>query len=368
MSKIRITTLTPVHVGSGNLLHYNTDFISYKDKYDYLGIVDEYRILQLVGKEHLGDWLLSIDKGEDTKAFVARYAPRVAPSAYLKRSAFLFTKIEATDTLKECLHNGLGVPYLPGSSLKGAIRTAVTATLARRLDLQGVASLSPDKLAAAVEKRLFGQEPQSDIFRFVQVGDAYFPKDCEGALRLVMSLNVTSDRNLQPKRDKKPQLAEVILSDEQAEFALKINTQLYRTVKPYMDKMGTLPSEMETVAGLFALVNRHTQRLVEEEMEIWKSIGADRDGADGYLEQMEQMAAAARNCGEGSCVLRLGHTSGWRFITGAWGEELPSFDPFIVNAARPGNRNKYSEYVFPKSRRADADGDVLGFVKLEIVK
>jgi CRISPR type III-A-associated RAMP protein Csm5 len=34
-------------------------------------------------------------------------------------------------TLKECIHSGLGVPYIPGSSIKGAIRTAIVATLAQ---------------------------------------------------------------------------------------------------------------------------------------------------------------------------------------------------------------------------------------------
>jgi hypothetical protein len=65
--------------------------------------------------------------------------------------------------------------------------------------------------------------------------------------------------------------------------------------------------------------------------------------------------------------LRIGHASGWRFITGAWSEQLPFFDSSVVNAARSGNASKYSEYSFPKSRRTASDGDLMGFVKLSML-
>ena len=72
-------------------------------------------------------------------------------------------------------------------------------------------------------------------------------------------------------------------------------------------------------------------------------------------------------CQEGKeCVLRLGHASGWRFITGAWTENLDNFKSEIVPASRPKNFN-YEQYVFPKSRRLDEDGDIFGFVKLELL-
>ena len=63
-------------------------------------------------------------------------------------------------------------------------------------------------------------------------------------------------------------------------------------------------------------------------------------------------------------MLRIGHGSGWRFITGAWSEQLKNFNE-IVNASRP-NSYRYTQYDFPKSRRIDEDGDVLGFVKLSM--
>ena len=41
------------------------------------------------------------------------------------------------------------------------------------------------------------------------------------------------------------------------------------------------------------------------------------------------------------------------------------FDTDIVSASRPQNA-KYSEYMFPKSRRLGSDGELVGFVKLSL--
>ena len=58
-----------------------------------------------------------------------------------------------------------------------------------------------------------------------------------------------------------------------------------------------------------------------------------------------------------SCILRVGHASGWRFITGAWTERLDNFNTDVVNATRPRNF-RYQDYDFPKTRRVDEDSDV----------
>ena len=81
---------------------------------------------------------------------------------------------------------------------------------------------------------------------------------------------------------------------------------------------------------------------------------------------MEKILAEINSCEKGKeCVIRIGHASGWRFITGAWTEELENFHDVVIPASRPKNFN-YTEYDFPKSRRIDEESDVLGFVKLKL--
>lgn len=357
MSKIQITTLTPVHIGSGNFLQYNTEFVRTATSTEqFLRVIDDRKILELIGEEHLNDWLLSIERKESIKDLVKRYAPQSKVADYSKRRMALFSDVKETDTLKECIHNGFGVPYIPGSSIKGAIRTAVLASKVEQVN--ELSHKIKDKFgkikASSVEKELFGKEPNSDVFRFLHVGDAYFEKNAEIALRLVMRLNITGNKEtLVPSvRDCKPQLVEAIGTEEKASFQMKLMQNF----------------KMESsIPDLFQLVNVHTRGLVKEEMHIWQEYG-NRTGADEYIEKMNIILNVIKGCESDECVLRIGHASGWRFITGAWTENLPNFETDVVNAARPGNYSKYSNYDFPKSRRADSDGDLLGFVKLKIVE
>ena len=114
------------------------------------------------------------------------------------------------------------------------------------------------------------------------------------------------------------------------------------------------------------MINKHTKYLVNDEISYWEGKLEEYDGAEDFIESLRKVLDSAEKCKDGKeCVLRIGHGSGWRFITGAWSESLDNFSD-IVAASRPNN-NVYQGYDFPKSRRMDPDGDILGFVKLSIM-
>jgi hypothetical protein len=112
------------------------------------------------------------------------------------------------------------------------------------------------------------------------------------------------------------------------------------------------------------MINQHTKILVNDEIEYWNDI--NKVGAEDYINEMQKIMNEVDNCKQGkSCVLRIGHASGWRFITGAWTEALNNFKEVVVPASRPKNHT-YTEYDFPKTRRLDEESFVLGFVILTI--
>lgn len=383
MSKIIIETLSPIHIGSGDLLQNNTDFVVSKHgKESYIYVTEEAKILELIGSEHIDNWLLSIEKKESTVELVKRYAPNALPADYSQRQVFCYaTGIKTDETLKETIHNGQGLPYIPGSSIKGAIRTAVLTSFVdivrdkedkiiqkRRIKKEGQQPLEVPKLdknnnkllyADIIEKELFGSDPNSDIFRFIRVGDAYFDKNSTIATRMI-NLNITHKDNLFDIS--KPQLIEAIGNEETSTFSLNVTADYYKWVKSKFPTLGNLPAELQSISGLFSLINMHTQKLIEDEIEYWKNV--ETTGAEYYIETLEDLLEEVKECrNESSCVLRIGHGSGWRFITGAWTEQLSNFKTDVINAARPQNY-RYSEYDFPKTRRVDEDSYVLGFVKL----
>ena len=370
MSKIKITTLTPVHVGSGNMLQFNSDFITVENlatKEKFIQIIDDRKILSIIGSENIENWVYSIERKEDTKSFIKRMAPESKIIDYSKRRMHCFAKNISDEYLKECLHNGLGLPYIPGSSIKGAIRTAVMSSLVSNIDnIERKINVHGKINASIIEKEMFGDSPYTDYFKFIKVGDAYFEKGSEIAIRLVMYLNINQSGYLHPIKNNKPQLAEAIGVEETSEFELSIDKSRYNFSISKDDSIHTMPTEVSSISNLFMLVNSHTRKIVSEEIDFWKQMEQTRTGADPYITALEDILDSINGCNEGKeCILRLGHGSGWRFITGAWSEELENFD-LVKNASRPKN-HLYEEYDFPKSRRADEDGDLLGFVKLSVM-
>lgn len=369
MSKVKLKTLTPVHVGSGVMLQHNTDFVTVKAGDGIvLRIIEDKKILELIGKQHVNDWVLSIERKDNTKDFVKLHAPNAKVADYSRRKLTCeVTNIKKDDTLKECIHNGMGYAYIPGSSIKGAIRTAIVATLAKSLvGLEGKISSGFKPNATKVEKELFGNQVNEDLFRFLQVGDAYFENDVEMATRMV-NLNIREKRDIWDAS--KPQLVEAIDENNTSIFQLKVLDEYHEWVKSKSNdkfSLKDLPTEMDSISNLFSTINQHTKGLLEEEIEFWSDYNEDVEVND-YIELMKEVLEATNTCKAGeSCVLRIGHGSGWRFITGAWSEKLSNFTSDVVAASRPRNNN-YENYPFPKTRRLDEFGDIFGFVKLEII-
>lgn len=364
MNKIKITALSPVHIGSGNLMQNNIDFVVVSDGEDsYIHVTDDRKILELIGADHVDHWLASIEKGESTKKLVETFAPSKTVSDYAKRRITCCSSgIKPADTLKEQLHNGLGIPYIPGSSIKGAIRTSLLSVLSENVrDKESKIFVRGKIKASLIESQLFGRDPNSDLFRFIQVGDAYFEKDSTIATRMV-NLNIRKKDELYD--GSKPQLIEAIGIGETTTFQLDVKKSVHGFAKHDFPELKSLPGEMQSLTSIFKTINSHTSKLIKEEITFWKE--KKISGSEDYLDIMTEMLEETKNCEGGlSCILRIGHGSGWRFITGAWTESLHNFDE-VVSASRPKNYN-YKGYPFPKSRRIDEDSDLLGFVKLSIM-
>ncbi len=272
-------------------------------------------------------------------------------------------------TLKEQLHDGNEKPYIPGSTIKGAIRSALFNTLMnkrRNLGEHEISNGNNRATAQGLEKRLFGEDPNHDILRFLRVGDAYFEKGCTISMEL-NSLNIVKNGSSVEKSTKSAQLVEAITVDELAEFGMDINLDLWESCIS-KEKVNGKIEGLSSLENLFSLINKNTLSLIEEELSFWDEDLTNDDVLD-YKARLEEVLETTVACQNGkSCVLRLGHGMGWSFIVGNWAKngEIVNDELWekIKNASRPNNQQYYRDYAFPKTRRVDADMDVLGFVKL----
>lgn len=374
MSKIKIETITNVHIGSGELLSQNNDFCLAVDSegYDVIGIIDPRKVMKLVGVEHIDSWVAAIERKRPIGDFVHQYAPKATVEDYSSRIVERFSG-RATETLKECIHDGLGRPYIPGSSIKGAIRTAVLATLAAELPSERLDILARNgkPSASVMEKKLFGDTPNADIFRFLHVGDAIFGDLLTSAVNMV---NVNEREKHSFWDESKSQTIEALSIGDETTFLMRLKLDSYRNSS---DAVGQLPKCMMSMPQLFDAINAHTLSLLGSEIDYWMEM-KDADATnkvDAYIAECKKVKSEAEKCLSGqSCILRIGHGSGWRFITGAWSERSSLFYDKVVPAARPNNAKKYADYDFPKSRRVCKgcrnspidDCCLLGFVKLTL--
>lgn len=365
MSQIKIETITDVHIGSGNALILNNEIFETKDEEGYVvyAVIDPRRVFDLIGKEGVEAWVSAIERQRPLSDVMLRYAPAAKARQYSKRmiAKYFDGSLPNPPQIKEYIHNGMGLPYIPGSSLKGAIRTAVLATLARPVanDYRGKTNGSD------IEHNLLGSDPYHDVFRFLQVGDATFNyDDCTEALRMV-NLNERERGDYWDRS--KASVVEALAPHLAAKFQLKLDIDRYRIAKSVVQRM---PQEMGSLKALFRTINSHTQYLLKTEHSHWldREPNDDSDKTTQYIDKIRKLRADAAECEKTngqSCLLRVGSGSGWRFMTGAWSEKRLDFDSFVVPKSR-SNNDSYRQYCFPKTRRLTDGVDLLGFVKLTI--
>ena len=382
---IKLEALTPIHIGSGAFLQNNVEFVR-SDRSLY--IIDPQKLLSIIGIDNLDNWVKAIENGDDITEFIKGMNIEAHPSKYSRREIKFDcnTQLFEQTTLKVCMHDARDLAYIPGSSIKGAIRTAIFNAIASKkyINANSINTKSKKFACQGPEKYLFGKSPNSSIFRFIQVGDAYFPAGCEVTLNEV-NLNIRK-KTEELLDKKKQQLVEAIGKGYEAQFSIKIlneyNSFAYKESLErdkitdnarYKTELKKLPYCITSIEGLLGTINKYTERLIKEEIEIWEKNMCEHNDdatAKAYVESMKKILDEVRKCGKGQCILRLGQASGWRFTTGAWTEGLSIFKSTIVPMARPKNKeNNYEMYDFPKTRRIGEGSDnILGFVKLTIVE
>lgn len=370
MTSVKLKTLTPVHIGSGRELARDVEFLQWNNE---IGVIDEKKTLEIIGEENIGTWVAIIESQEPLLNYLTTIKKNLKLMDVCKYTMPLYAnKYSQTRTLKEQLRNGTGKPYIPGSSIKGAIRTALLNIFLEKLqrnwredELKNKRGNFSDK---AVQSIIFGKDPNHDFMRFLKTGDALFSNDSMIVLS-VLSLNYL---NGQTKRDEKLlQLTETIEYDFDTEFRMKLDLDLWQKNIEFGIIRKEIPDFLKDLPSLFKVLNDFTASLLQKEIEFWEE-DAEIDAVYEYIDDCQQLLEDCKNCRENEAVLRLGHGSGWLFMTGGWVKN-PTFindkgkDNLyekIIDKTRPKNKF-YKDYFFPKTRRMDEDGELLGFVKLE---
>ncbi|MDI9358633.1 MAG: type III-A CRISPR-associated RAMP protein Csm5 [Phycisphaerales bacterium] len=398
MATIKLTALTPIHIGNGN----NYTRPEYLKEGNRLLLIDDQKLYEQIpekdrNKEMMG-WANDVQAMRQIDTLLTRLGINTVEvkNAIAKRSIPIApnttnTNLEITNNgnIRQQIYTGSGKPYIPGSSLKGAIASALLGAVAENIAFNDTVSRDrnnqmltdrrgqykhDDKL---IQKTYFGnindRNNNNPIFRFLQVGDAEF-KEGDTEIRQVNGSTLHRDPNnyrwdsITSMEHNLNNLIECITRKSEAIFRINdisqtltpkheiIRTSMRNTVRA--DRLDNL-----NLNTLFEKINQGTLGTIENlSAKLSKFSPDDSQILTVFSKTITTYIKDQNNT---TCILRLGWGSGYDFITGGWQRKMSDRDRnnLYDSLKRGGAMNPFP---YPKTVRTTG-GMPLGFVKLEII-
>ena len=357
MEKLEIEVLTPIHIGTGDTI----DSLEYTlgesfNRVDMVTIFED----EDFNYEYYKKVFEISDRLKNKNVL---YSAKLHSSTKQRLLAAKKRGARGTTEVLEHLKSYVSV-YLPGASIKGAIRTSVlVAAIERAPSLLDIAekavntSKVGDKFASRnLEGRVFGKDPQYDIMRALIVSDSEELEVHEG------TLSVEEVRIAPMKRE-----GSLSLFCETIKQGVKLtcNTKLDEFVLT-----GEVASTLEfterrwMVDDVCGPCNRFARIIISHEIDYFSSLG---DEFVGIVQQYERLDDRLQNLPENSFLLRVGWGTGW--ISHTIGALLKREGIDATRVVRTLSRSNVLEQ-FPKSRKLIYRGEtpygVLGWVEVKI--
>ncbi len=362
--KLAVEILTPVHVGSGQELHRELDYIEQRGQ---VFVVDQNQTFNDIasGNAELDTLQQANSKLSDLVKLADAYHGYLLPG---------LSKTPMPERIRACMKDAMFLPYLPGSSIKGAIRTALLAEWLRSNPSEATKRLpqgnrSPKMAATDITKYAFGPDPNKDLLRALHVGDANFQT---GDLRLAdvrwLNISKTNDkesakwRNMSNRRnenrwqDASGIYAEALAPDAIAVMALQWDQFLLNDLGHWDAPKHGLKLLPRDSAGLFTKLNKHAEYILRQEIEFFQ-----RYRQETIVQRCKTLLQSVQQA-DNAAYLRLAWGSGWRGMTGDWQDAETQKE--MRSLYKLGKRESD---IFPKTRRLAVQGDPclpLGWVKL----
>lgn len=324
---LRVTALTPLHVGQGDVVRRNRDY---------------------------ADWRLEERKGS---IVLEPGGPRRNPAPIPLRGQ---PDLRDYNELRLHLEDGCGHLLLPGSSLKGAMKTAwLGREFLRRKDEPGLRRALFAQDTDVLLDQLVGEEFHEDPWQNIALSDLAFAERRAERLQIWSMTGNAADKKTwdwaaKPRR----WLLECIPPG--AEGLSHLHLPWFQTWA------GTRTHPVEATDLLFAVHSGSYNCLVKERR-YWTQQG-DPAKMQDLIAALDSLIEDVERFKSHEYLLRLGYGSGYASISGRLAMDHYTKDdkPALLEVVRPGNAHKYKGFPFPKSRRLTASQAPLGFVRLRL--
>ena len=378
----RLTCLTPTLVGDGQKLS-PIDYMVWKD---YVNVLDQKRIFRLLAKgPRLEGYLSQLKKADKLDfgswgGFAQNYAGRRIPFEHPSSTQY-WERARAENLFIPTFSTGPSGPYLPGTAIKGALRTGVVHGRMNERSLQEVATKAnsegrlPRRPALPVEEAALGSGG-ADAMRLMSASDsATIPENsfkiyllraatlaARGPGKFELAWKQSGAGGVKRPEDSTPTFAEMAgpgttFSGGWQENAFLAQPQIGRALRKRE------PFDHGTMYGL---VNTYTERLLQMQKQYaeWAGLGVLKATVEQLEARLNEVRAADRGC-----VFPLGWGAGFLSKTAILNTEDEAYRQILKQVGFYA-RAIQSGLPFPKTRRivflGGQPATLAGFVHFEI--
>lgn len=361
----KLTTLTPLHIGDGNELQYNLDYIKSRNAIE---VLDVESILEELGS--IPGAINEMGRGNfDLLRFMRDFH---ITKQYLYTMAYRGDR--PPRSIRSFIKDAYGRIYIPGSSLKGALRTALWVTALNRRDLPR-AQGSINEFKKAVRK-IMSPSPHTDFLRSFQVSDSIgqSPQDYLAATEIKFFNLLRGDRagwiDFGQRRQNKTSFQEaqgivVETVPPGHNFVLKFQTKDFLQ-NPLIQQLANIPNcpSLHEQKTMCEAVNRHSLDIIFKEKDFFSQFGTETAGVTSSYNTLKTILLKD-STEQNTIITRMSWGSGWKGMTGDWMDENQL--RYVREKVRLGRQEVP---VFPKSRRLAMQDGIpalpLGWVKLTL--
>ena len=379
--KYQLETVTPVHIGSGEILNF-MDGCYVNGRWYH---IDLDKVL-----EHPATDINALTSEMSQRDFRwQRYLQNYNTDlSELSSYSLPCQQSPETGEIREAIKSIGNRPYIPGSTLKGALRTAFLSHLIDVDDtlfqdkLESLVNLTKQQArgnprretpAKNIEQDVFGKDPNHDLLRALQVSDTA-PLD-SNSLEIGVAWTVTLNQNgrLVQKIDDRQEyknFVQQIRSKQRLTFNLKIDELLFREREKA--RLGFDAQQAEMLTDIAEVCRSETQVLMESEQEFFDTYNFT-EIADRY----DALIRLNETLPEGAFLLQIGWGTGFHAhtVTAIFTDDDDSPDDLLMGLRERfrlgesrSQRGHYDEREFPKTRRILYRGQnpiaPLGWVKI----
>lgn len=360
-----LETVTPLHIGCGEKLQKDMDFILESNQVHVFHRSRLFDEIKKMGGPGIAEFTNAIEEGS--------LGHWIKNKGLLKKikgySATVDNRPPRDITVQ--IRNGFGKPLIPGSSLKGSIRTAILSYLARqdkyrtsvKKAIIQYSKVPPRQLKFSDQticRDLLGDTPNDNLMRGLTVGDVAFQLSDLALQKISIDRMVTKKE----MKTKFPIFVESIKAGAKGTGQLSLDLYLPevdRQKECFAFKMNI--EEMEVLEA----IRQAAMNTIELEVEFFSQL------ADYHSTKMgnfyNDLKKKQNELNEKQSLLQVGWGSGWRRMTGPL---LTQEDLNQNNFALRKNLKlapKHLDFAFPKSRKiisANGQNMAMGWVVLTL--